>query len=244
MKLQRWYLITLILILLSIWEFGNFSFIVSKPTHIFSFIFTFLQTKIFWINFLRTLGRVIISCFLALIFGVILALLKGTKLKFIYDFIYGSQFISAAVLTILFIVFFGLNPMIPIWVVTIVIIPNIYVATEIGIKHIRKDLTEFGKFYAKNKYKQFKYIILPQIIPYITNGFVRAHAVAWKVVITAELFVVAKGLGYLLNNYFRLMEFEKLFGITIIIICIGLLFDFMVRKLKEVHVRDYNKTTE
>ena len=241
MRKQWPYLILFISIILGIWEFGNFSFIVSKPSHIFSFIIYFLQTKIFWSNFLKTLIRVFVSCILALVFGVILALLKGTRLKFIYDFVYGTQFISSAVLTILFIVFFGLNPMIPIWVVTIVIIPNIYVATEVGLKNLRKDLTEFGKFYAKNKYKHFRYVILPQLSPYIMNGFVRAHAIAWKVVIIAELFVISQGLGYLLNNYFRLMQFEKLFGITIIIILVGLLFDKIVRKIKKVYIRDYNK---
>jgi len=184
---------------------------------------------------------VVVSCIIALVLGIILTLTKNTMVGFMYKFIYGTQFISAAVLTILFIVIFGLNPMIPIWVVTIVIIPNIYVATEIGLKNLRTDLVEFGKVYSNNKIKLFRYIILPQLVPYIMTGFIRAHAIAWKVIITAELFVVSKGLGYLLNNYFRLMQFDKLFGITIIIVCVGLVSDSIVRKIKKVYIRDYNK---
>ena len=240
MKYRYSFLFLFLLGLLSLWKFGGFSFVVSKPSEIIIFLQTFLVSDLFLHNLLKTTWRVFISCAIALILGVVMAFLKRTKWAFIYDLFYPTQFIAAAVLTLLCVVIFGLSGYIPIIVVTIVIIPNIFVATEIGINHMRTEFLEIGKLYSTDKLKTLRYIIFPQLAPYIANGFIRAHAIAWKIVITAELFVVSEGIGYLLNNYYRLMQFEKLFGVTIIIVIIGMVFDYGIRKIKEAYIRDYN----
>jgi NitT/TauT family transport system permease protein len=231
------YVVSILFFFIS-WQFMDTSFILSKPTDVLLFLQSFLVSELFWSNFIKTLGRVITSCFLALGIGIFLAATVRTKHSYIYELFYPVQFMSAAVLTLISILLFGLSPYIPIFVVTVSIIPNIYVACEIGIRHLRKDLNEIGTLYSINKFKTFWHITLPQIAPYITNGLIRAHAVAWKVVVTTELFVVAEGLGFLLNQYFKLMQFEKMFGLSLIIILSAMLLDLVLRTIKNRLTRE------
>lgn len=243
MKLKYFIYSFIILLFLTIWQFSDYSFVLSSPYEIFSFLLSFLGSSVFWENLWVTFTRVWISCVIALVVGIVLALTARTKLQFMYDFIYPTQFISAAMLTLISIVLFGLSPIIPIFVVTVAIIPNVYVACDIGLRHMKKEYMDFGKLYAHNKLFYFWYIILPQLIPYLMNGLIRSHAVAWKVVVTAELFVISQGLGYLLNQYFRFMHFDKMLALSIVILFIAMISDYLLRKGKGVMFRDYNTST-
>ena len=221
-----------LLVLTLIWQFSDTSFIISKPIDVIKQIFIFLTSKYFWKNLISSSIRVYLSIFLSLIIGVLIGTagyFNKTYGKFLDLVSYPTQFIASATLTIILIMIFGLSDIVPVWVITIIILPNIFVATKIGMQNLRKDLIEVGKVYSTSKWTTFKNIMFPQIKPYILSGLIRANAVAWKIVVTAEIFIATSGLGYMLNTYFRTLNTAKLFALAIIILFLGLGTDKIIK---------------
>jgi|3_EtaG_2_1085321.scaffolds.fasta_scaffold25348_6 ABC-type nitrate/sulfonate/bicarbonate transport system permease component len=216
------------LFLLFLWETTATSFIVSKPSEVILSFITILSYPNTWINILDSFIRVYISLAIAIVVGFAIGILKYFNKTFsdvVDSLVYPTQFIGAAVLTIIGIVFFGLSNVIPYFIITIVILPNIFITTRLGLDNLRKDLMEYGKTYSKTKFHMLAYIISPQLIPHVMAGIIRSNAVAWKIVVTAEIFIGASGLGFMINNYFRLLRIDDLFATVLIMFIVGFTMD-------------------
>jgi ABC-type nitrate/sulfonate/bicarbonate transport system permease component len=142
---------------------------------------------------------------------------------------YPSQFLASAIWTIIAIVIFGLSWVTPYFIIVMVVLPNIFVAVQLGLKNIKRDLLEYGETITKNKKRLFRYIIFPQLMPPILLGMIRSNAVAWKIVVTAELFIGTNGLGFMVNHYYRMLDTPKLFAVVLITIVIGLSADWLLK---------------
>jgi NitT/TauT family transport system permease protein len=174
--------------------------------------------------------------YISLFFGILIGLLIGSARYFypkIADYIdmifYPSQFLASAIWTIIAIVIFGLSWVTPYFIIVMVVLPNIFVAVQLGLKNIKRDLLEYGETITKNKKRLFRYIIFPQLMPPILLGMIRSNAVAWKIVVTAELFIGTNGLGFMVNHYYRMLDTPKLFAVVLITIVIGLSADWLLK---------------
>lgn len=190
----------------------------------------------------RTAYRVYISAFAALIIGVIIGTLEYFSETFsdlVNSIFYPTQFVSEAVLTLIAVTLMGLSPLI-IYIITIIaILPDIFVVVQVGLQNLDKSLMEFGDVYSESKLKKFRYLVVPQVLPYILSGFLRAHATAWDIVATVEIFLIAGGLGQLTQNYYQLLDLPRLFSVVIIIVFLGLISDRVFRIAKSRIDRRY-----
>lgn len=81
------------------------------------------------------------------------------------------------------------------------------------------------------------------MIPYILIGLIRAHAIGWKIAVTAEVFVSADGIGFMINNFYKLIDNSRLFACVIIVVINGVFFDFLLIRLKGFLFKNYETTT-
>ncbi len=232
---ERAMTISFLVIVLLLWQFLPKSPLVPTPIEVISAFFLLLGKLETWQNIGNTALRVYLSLFVVIILGVSFGVsgFFNKKLSKIIDVVMQPiQFIASAVISILAIVVFGLSFIVPYFVITVAILPNTYIATQLGLKELKKKHYEFGKIYTKSRYKIFKYLILPQLIPYILIGAIRANAVAWKIAVTAEVFVAVDGLGFMVNDYYRRLNSPKLFATVLIIILAGLFFDQLIKLIR------------
>ncbi len=225
-----------IFIFLFYWEFFVENFIVPKPTEIFIAFIGLLGLWDTWNNILLSSIRVYVSIAIALVLGIIIGSLDYFRKELSYivnTFFYPSQYIASAVWSIIAIVLFGLSAITVFFVIVIVIIPNIFVAVQVGLKNINKEFIEFGKSHTTNKLRLFRHVIFPQILPHLLIGLIRTNAIAWKIVVTAELFISVNGLGFMVNNYYRMLNIPKLFATVLMIVLIGLIFDSIFKFFKK-----------
>ena len=221
-----------IAILVIIWEIFADGFILPKPSAVILAFFSLLQYPETWYNILRSIFRVYLSLAIALILGLFIGSLDyfNRPLSIVFNALfYPGQYIGSAVWSILAIVIFGLSPLTAYFIITIVILPNIFVAVQVGIKELNKNFMELGKVYTKKKTRLFKTLVIPQITPHVLIGLIRSNAVAWKIVVTAEIFISVNGLGFMVNNYYKLINMVNLFATVLIIILIGLFFDKIIK---------------
>ena len=133
----------------------------------------------------------------------------------------------------------GINPTVVYIISVIAIVPDVFIATQEGLQEIDEKILELGKIYGESKIKIFRYLVIPQMLPYIFIGTIRAHATAWDIVATVEVFLALGGMGYLVQNQFRLLNLPKLFALAFILISAGLLSDRILRILKRRIDRRY-----
>ena len=206
-----------------------------SPLGIVEEFYFFLTTTGVLTDLGRTAVRVYVSVVIALVLGIII----GTSDYFSHaisdmlnSLFYPVQFISEAVLVITIIAVMGINSTVIYLVTVLVILPDIFIATQVGIKNIDEQMLELGRTYTDNKYTLFKNIVLPQVNPYIFAGLIRAHATAWEIVATAEVFLALDGIGYLIQNQFRLLNLPELFSLVILLLVTALISDRILRLLK------------
>jgi ABC-type nitrate/sulfonate/bicarbonate transport system permease component len=208
---------------------------IPLPSSILSIFFSQIQEPSVQEAAFKTTYRVYISAFIALILGVIIGTLDYFSDRFsdyINSFFYPTQFVSEAVLTLLAITFIGLSNLIIYIITVIAILPDIFVVVQVGLNNIDEKLTELGEVYSDGKIPMYRHIVIPQLLPYILSGFLRAHATAWDIVATVEIFLIAGGLGELTQNYYQILNLPKLFSIVAVILILGLSSDRVFRIIK------------
>jgi len=219
------------------------SFIVPTPSGTAAAFIHLLKFPDTWRNIVSTTIRVYISLFFATVIGFILGSTQyfSNYLSAISEtLIQPIQYTAAAVVSIVAIVFFGLSPVTPYFVIIIAILPNTYVATRMGLNEMKKDFLELGEIYTNSKLKMFKHIVFPQLIPYTWIGIIRSNAIAWKLAVTAEVFIALDGLGFMVSTYYRMHKTAKLFATVFIIILIGFFFDQLIKTVKNKYFANYD----
>ena len=212
------------------------------PLEILKTAITQIQSESIQNNVWRTATRVYLASFIALILGATIGVIDyfDERISYVTDVIfYPTQFVSEAILTILAITIIGINPSVVYIITVLAIVPDVFIATQVGMNQLDEKLLELGEVYSNSKISTFRHLVIPQILPYIFTGIIRAHASAWDIVGTVEVFLALDGLGYLVQNQFRLLNLPELFGLALIIIVSGLISDRILRIIKNHIDRKY-----
>jgi len=221
--------------------------ILPAPSEVFTVFLTQIQSERILDNLWQTASRVYIASFISLILGVIIGVMDyfDERISYITDTIfYPTQFVSEAVMAILAIAILGLDPTV-VYIITVLgIVPDVFIATQVGMNQLDDKLLELGDIYSTSKLKTFRHLVIPQVLPYISTGLIRAHATAWDIVGTVEVFLALNGLGYLVQNQFRLLNLPELFSLAALIIVSGLISDRVLRILKSEIDKKYKREND
>lgn len=215
-------------------EFFLNSYIIPKPSDVFISIIDLLSEKYYWNMFFISLKTIYVSLFFAVIISIIIGSLKffNKKIFTFFDFFLNPlQYISIAIIAIVAILIFGLNQISSYFFMIMVLIPNIYINMNLAMDKLDWEKIIWTQNYTTNKFKIFFWSVLPQLKNQIKIGFIRTHAVAWKIVVVGELIIGVRGLGSMLNQFQKALSFELLFALIVIIILKALIIDKIVRKV-------------
>lgn len=212
------------------------------PLEIGKEVFIYLGDPGLRSDLLSTAGRVYLSTLLALCLGIIIGVadyFNSTVSDIFNSLFYPTQFLSEAVLAILAIAVLGINPLV-VYVITVIsVVPDVFIATQEGIQELDEKLLELGQVYGDSRLKVFKHLVIPQMLPYVFIGLIRSHATSWDIVATVEVFLALGGIGFLVQNQFRLLNLPELFALAFILISAGLLSDRILRLIKRRIDRRY-----
>lgn len=94
--------------------------------------------------------------------------------------------------------------------------------TMSGVIDVDKSLITAAQSFGANQTQIFTKILLPGTVPYIISGLRLSFGVAVVVVIVAEMYASAKGMGYLMSLYGSAMQNGKLFFLVVLVILFSL----------------------
>jgi NitT/TauT family transport system permease protein len=215
--------LALALLLLAIWWLVSFAvppYVLPRPDRVFARIVQLSRTGDLPLNLVTTLGRVLAGFALAVVIGLPGGILLG----------------SSAIWAIFAIIWFGLSPMTPIFVVLMTAFPLIVTNVWQGTQAVNAEYVELAQALRFSRWKTLLKIYLPSILPYFFSGARLAFGFGWRVSLVAETLGASSGVGYRLRQASDLIQTDQVFAWTIAQIVMMLIIEIGLLQPLESHL--------
>ena len=116
------------------------------------------------------------------------------------------------------IIWFGINDTTVVFTVTLILTPFAIINLRTGLAELDAELGELGRSLSRRRARVFRLVAIPQLVPYIFATLRTCFGVAWKVVLTAELFGGNGGIGAELNEARQQLDTETIFALILFIL--------------------------
>ncbi len=234
--LQR---IALLGLLLGLWWIAGLTsppYIFPRPDRVFERVVELAQSGDLFYNLLVTLGRVCIGFAIAVAIGVPFGILLGSHRaigEFFEPVLPVMNTVSSAIWAIFAILWFGLSPMTPIFVVLMTALPLIITNVWQGTQAVNADYVELAQALRFSRTRTLLKIYVPSILPYFFSGARLAFGFGWRVSLVAETLGSASGVGYRLKQASDLIQIDQVFAWTVVQIVMMLVIEVGILKPAE-----------
>lgn len=234
-------LLTLFIVLL-IWELitrfsGWSSHVFPSPSKVLSSLIELISNGTLLKNTVASLFRVSIGFSLAVILGVPIGIILGRveTLKLLFNpLIQFLRPISPLAWIPLAMLWFGLGDPPAIFLIFLASFFPMVVSTSVAVESIKPTYFQVAANFNFNRVEVLTKIIIPAITPQVITALRMTIAIAWLVVVAAEMIAVQSGLGYLILDARNALRMDYVMVGMIIIGLIGLLLDFIMRSLGNI----------
>lgn len=184
-----------------------------------------------------SLFRVTVGFYLAILLGFPLGILLGRNMLF-YDILNPViQFlrpISPLAWIPLAMLWFGIGDLPAIFLIFLSSFFPILVSTVAAVFGIRKTYFQVAANFNFSRYETVTLVIIPAILPSFFTALRISVAIAWLVVVAAEMIAVKSGLGYLILDSRNALRMDYVMDAMIMIGLIGLGLDWLMRQLNSI----------
>ena len=156
--------------------------------------------------FAATLVRVTIAFALAMIGGGVLGYLAGGSMRvnaWIDPWVVITLNLPVLVVVVLAYVWVGLNETAAILAVVIAKAPTVVVTVREGARALDPGLAEMARAFRVPLRRRLRFVVLPQMLPYLAAAGRSGLSITWKIVLLVELLGRPSGVGYELNLFFQ-----------------------------------------
>lgn len=188
-------------------------------------------------NTVASLFRVSIGFSLAVVLGIPLGIILGrleiAKLLFnpVIQFL---RPISPLAWIPLAMLWFGIGDPPAIFLIFLASFFPLVVATSVAVETIKPTYFQVAANFNFSRVEVLTKIIIPAITPEVITALRMTIAIAWLVVVAAEMIAVQSGLGYLILDARNALRMDYVMVSMIVIGIIGLLLDSMMRSLGHI----------
>ncbi len=193
-----------------------------------------------------SLFRVTIGFYLAILFGIPLGIVLGriqSLAVVINPLIHFLRPISPLAWIPLAMLWFGIGDQPAIFLIFLSSFFPLTVATTIAVGDINPIYFQVAANFNFTRRETVTKVVIPAIIPSIATALRLTITIAWLVVVAAEMIAVQSGLGYLILDSRNALRMDYVIVSMIVIGFIGLLLDYIMRKLGEIEHAVWGKFT-
>jgi sulfonate transport system permease protein len=136
-----------------------------------------------------------------------------------------------------FIIWFGIGQLPKILLIALGAAIPLYLNTFSGIRGVEGRLGELGRSLGLNRRETLFHIVLPGALPQTLVGLRQSLGVAWLALVVAEQVNANAGLGFIINQATQFNQNNVIFVALLVYTILGLLTDWLVRKLERRTLR-------
>lgn len=165
-----------------------------------------------------TLARMLASFSLAMLIGVSLGVLMGSRARWnawLDSLLILSLNIPALVTIILCYIWLGLGETAAVLAVALNKIPMVVVTLREGARAIDSELMQVAKVYQLSPWQTWRSVYVPQLYPYLFAAARNGLALIWKIVLVVELLGRSNGVGFQLGNYFHFFDIKGILAYSL-----------------------------
>ena len=137
--------------------------------------------------------------------------------------------IPALALIPLVILWFGIDEMAKLFLISVSVFFPIYLNTSHGIRNVDPGLIEMARTYGLSRWQLYKEVILPGALSSILVGLRFSLGLMWVILIVAETISAQAGIGYLTMNAREFLQTD--------VVLVGILLYALLGKLADVFAK-------
>lgn len=156
--------------------------------------------------FAATLCRVAIAFVLAMGAGGIVGYLAGRSPRinaWVDPWLVIALNLPVLVVIVLAYIWVGLNESAAILAVVLAKAPTVIVTVREGARTLDNSLADMARAFRLPLRRRLRFIVLPQLLPYLATAGRSGLSITWKIVLIVELLGRPSGVGYTLNLLFQ-----------------------------------------
>jgi len=135
------------------------------------------------------------------------------------------------------ILWFGIDELAKLFLVSVGVFFPIYINTFHGIRSVDKGLIEMGRTYGLSGWRLHREVILPGALPSILVGVRFSLGFTWVILIVAETVSARSGIGYLTMNAREFMQTDVVVVGILLYALLGKLADLLAKGLERYLLR-------
>ncbi len=202
--------------------------LLASPVSVIQRLFALFFTWDFWQSIGFSLSRIISGFLLALVLGILLAVLaylsRTAQILFapLLLVVKSTPVASFIILCLIWIPSRNLS----VFISFLMVLPVVYTNILEGIRQTDEKLLEMARVFQVGKAKTVRYIYLSQVMPYFVTACRLSLGLCWKAGTAAEVIGVPQGsIGEKLYHAKVYLNTPDLFAWTIVIVLVSFLFE-------------------
>lgn len=199
-----------VIIFVVVWElaagYAAAPALLPGPGHVAAFFWHECITGRLPLAFAATLARVTVAFALAMTAGGTLGYLSGAHARlnaWIDPWVVIALNLPVLVVIVLAYIWIGLNDAAAVLAVVIAKAPTVIVTIREGARALDPRLEEMARAFRLPVLRRIRYLIVPQLLPYLAAAGRSGLSITWKIVLLVELLGRPSGVGYALNLFFQ-----------------------------------------
>lgn len=205
--------------------------VLPTPKQAFSKVLLLVADPDFWRHLAATLGRGLLGFGLSLAAALLIGLWAGRRPDvhaFFRPLIVLMRSTPVMSIIILALIWFQRDT-VPVFATFLMVFPIAVQNIIEGIRSANRDLIEMLTVYRVPRALRFRRFYLPSLLPFLASAVSVGLGITWKVLIAAEVLSYPRwGIGTQMDTARVYLETDKLFAWTLIVITLGLIFDYFV----------------
>ncbi|MBI4493440.1 MAG: ABC transporter permease [Chloroflexi bacterium] len=228
--------------LIALWAVGaallNMRFLPG-PLAVFEAMVGIVLSGEFLVHMWHTIYRVVLGFLLAFAAATVLGIAMGAyrRVENLFDFeVLIGLTVPGLCWGIIALIVFGLNELSAISAVFVGVLPILTLNMWEGTKALDKDLIEMAHAFRISRVSIIRWVVLPQLIPYLFAAIRLGLSIAWKLIVVVEMFGLSNGIGYMLNYNFGVFSMAGVLAWTFSFTLVMVVIEFVVLRRIEHRV--------
>ncbi len=193
----------------------------------------------FWSVVGMSLLRIVTGFLLALVVGIVLAMLT-TRFSVLHALFAPvlSVVRAAPVASFIFVAFLWIQAeKMPAFIAFLMVVPLVWENVRQGIVHTDVKLLEMAQVFRLSRWERLRHIRLPAVRPYLQAAVSTGFGFAWKAGVAAEILCwPADSIGYHIAVSKNLLETAEVFAWTAVVVALSVVLEWLLRRL--IHSRE------
>lgn len=237
-----------VVLFLVVWEAGSRLFdaavFVSSPMIVGAALYDLMLTGEWIPHFVASMKRILYGFGASVVFGIAFGVLLGVS-DFWREALRLYVLVGMAVPGLLVVIFsamwFGISDYTPMVATAVVTTPFIADVIQGGVEDIDQDLLTMSGAFGVTKWRMYRWVLFPSILPQIFSSVRFAFSVAWKVVVLAEVVIANVGIGFVIRDEMNQLSMTGVVSYLVLFVVVMLLIEYGLFRQVERVVFDWRE---